>query len=93
MLTMPPKRKALAPPVVSPIGEVYTTEEVAGMLKLSVRTILRAIEHQQIEARKAGKAYLITREAVQRYWESLPLTTATAPSGKRPAKGARKRTG
>ena len=81
---MPPKRKALAPPVVSPIGEVYTTEEVAGMLKLSVRTILRAIEHQQIEARKAGKAYLITREAVQRYWESLPLTTAAAPSGKRP---------
>jgi excisionase family DNA binding protein len=78
---MPPKRKALAPPVVSPIGEVYTTEEVAGMLKLSVRTILRAIEHQQIEARKA---YLITREAVQRYWESLPLTTAVAPSGKRP---------
>jgi excisionase family DNA binding protein len=90
---MPPKRKTLAPPVVSPIGEVYTTEDVAGMLKLSVRTILRAIEHQEIEARKAGKAYLITREAVQRYWESLPLTTAVDPSGKRPTKGARKRTG
>ena len=90
---MPPKRKSPAPPAVSPIGEVYTTDEVAGMLKLSVRTVLRAIEHQQIKARKAGKAYLITREAVQRYWESLPLTTAADSSGRRPIGGTRKRAG
>lgn len=80
---MPPKRKASPPPPVSPIGEVYTTEEVAGMLKLSVRAILRAIERRQLEARKAGKAYLITRDAVQQYWQSLPLSTATAPVKKR----------
>src|SRR5262245_57290785 len=82
-LPMPPKRKPLSPPTVSPIGDVYTTEEVAGMLKLSVRTILRAIAHRQLEARKAGRAYLITREAVRQYWESLPRTTAAAPAGKR----------
>ncbi len=90
---MPPKRKALTPPPVSPIGEVYTTEEVAGMLKLSVRTILRAIERRQLEARKAGKAYLITQDAVRQYWQSLPLSTATAPAEKRTTRRSRGRAG
>jgi len=57
-----------------PLGsEIYTTEEVAAALKLSVRHILRAIHSGQLEARKTGKHYLITRDAVQKYWESLPL--------------------
>jgi excisionase family DNA binding protein len=75
---MPPKRKreVRRPVVMHPLGtEVYTTEEVAGVLKRSVRTILRAIKSGKLEARKAGRDYLITREAVQQYFEQLPKAT------------------
>jgi excisionase family DNA binding protein len=75
---MPPKRKreGFRPVVTHPLGtEIYTTEEVAGLLKRSVRTILRAIKSGKLEARKAGRDYLITREAVQRYFEGLPKAT------------------
>jgi excisionase family DNA binding protein len=59
-----------------PLGtEIYTTADVAQALKLSVRFVLNAIERGDIEARKAGKQYLITREAVQQFWESLPKAT------------------
>jgi excisionase family DNA binding protein len=77
---MPPKRKreVLRAVVTHPLGtEIYTTEEVAGVLKRSVRTILRAIRSGKLEARKAGRDYLITREAVQKYFESLPKATGT----------------
>ena len=70
---MPPKPKA-TPLTSHPLGtEIYTTEEVAAALKLSVRHILRAIHRGHLEARKTGKHYLITRDAVRKYWESLPL--------------------
>jgi excisionase family DNA binding protein len=76
--TMPPKRKhEVAYPVVThPLGtEIYTTEEVAALLKRSVRTILRAIKSGKLEARKAGRDYLMTREAVRQYFENLPKAT------------------
>jgi excisionase family DNA binding protein len=70
---MPPKKKARPEMVSHPLGtEIYGTEQVAQALNLSVRTILRAIEKGQLEAKKTGKQYLITREAVRKYWESLP---------------------
>jgi excisionase family DNA binding protein len=70
---MPPKKKARPEMIPHPLGtEIYGTEQVAQALNLSVRTILRAIEKGQLEAKKAGKQYLITREAVRQYWESLP---------------------
>ena len=70
---MPPKKKARPELIPHPLGtEVYTTEQVAEALNLSVRHLLRAIKSGQLEARKTGKQYLITREAVRKYWESLP---------------------
>jgi excisionase family DNA binding protein len=74
---MPPKTKAQSTGrMLHPLGtEIYTTAEVAQALKISVRQILRAIERGQLEARKSGKQYLITQEAVRQYWESLPLAT------------------
>jgi excisionase family DNA binding protein len=74
---MPPKRKTQTRPemVTHPLGtEIYSTEQVAQALGLSVRYILNAIREGRLEARKAGKAYLITREAVRQFWESLPMT-------------------
>ena len=78
---MPPKPKATTTPVTPhPLGtEIYTTEQVAAALQLSVRHILRAIKHGHLEARKTGKQYLITRKAVQQYWESLPRAATKKP--------------
>jgi excisionase family DNA binding protein len=80
---MPPKLKAQTQGMVThPLGtEIYTTEQVAQALNLSVRTILRAIEKGELEARKAHKQYLITREAVQKFWESLPHASQQKSSG------------
>jgi excisionase family DNA binding protein len=54
--------------------EVFTTDQVAHDLNLSVKTILRAIKSGRLQARKAGKQFLITRAAVRAYYEGLPLT-------------------
>lgn len=80
---MPPKNKAQTQGVVThPLGtEIYTTADVAQALKLSVRFVLNAIERGNLEARKAGKQYLITREAVWKFWESLPTAKKAESSG------------
>ena len=81
---MPPKRKTQTRPemVTHPLGtEIYSTEQVAQALGLSVRYILNAIRKGQLEARKAGKAYLITREAVRQFYESLPVSTQRKSKG------------
>jgi excisionase family DNA binding protein len=63
--------------VPHPLGtEVYSTDQVAQALNLSVRHILRAIQRGELEARKTGKQYLISQDAVRTYWESLPLAAA-----------------
>ena len=72
---MPPRQQAL-PPSQSPhpLGtEVFTTAQVAQALHLSVRTILRAIKNGKLTARRTGKQFLITRDAVQAYWDRMPL--------------------
>jgi len=71
---MPPKPKAQTQGILThPLDtEIYTTADVAQALKLSVRFVLNAIERGDLEARKAGKQYLITREAVRKFWEGLP---------------------
>jgi excisionase family DNA binding protein len=81
---MPPKQKAQTRPemVTHPLGtEIYRTEQVAQALGLSVRYILNAIRKGQLEARKAGKAYLISREAVRQFYESLPVSTQGKSKG------------
>jgi excisionase family DNA binding protein len=79
---MPPQKESQSPrTVVHPLGtEIYTTAQVAQALHLSVRTILRAIKSGKLPARRTGKQFLITREAVQAYWEGLPLAAPTHTS-------------
>jgi excisionase family DNA binding protein len=70
---MSPKKKARPEMVPHPLGSpVYDTEQVAEALNLSVRYVLRAIKSGRLEAKKTGKQYLITQEAVRKFWESLP---------------------
>ena len=74
---MPPKRKAETSAAVRThvLGEeVFTTEEVAHDLNISVRTVLRAIHSGKLHARKAGKRFLMTRTAIREFWEGLPGT-------------------
>ena len=81
---MPPKRKGETrrEMVTHPLGtEIYSTEQVAQALGLSVRYILNAIRSGRLEARKAGKAYLITREAVRQFYESLPTAAKGRSKG------------
>src|SRR5215207_5874892 len=78
-----PPMSVLPSPLAHP---VYTTAQVAAALQLSIKTILRAIEKGQLEARKAGKLYLISQDAVQRFWESLPLATEAPKTVGRPKK-------
>jgi excisionase family DNA binding protein len=72
---MPAKRKektTVEDVTKSPVGTIYTTREAARMLRLSQKTILRAIEKGQIKAKKAGKAWLIPEEQVKAYYDRLP---------------------
>jgi excisionase family DNA binding protein len=75
-----------APPSSSsthPLGtEIYTTTQIAQTLHLSMRMILWAIKSGKLTARRTGKQVLITRDAMQRYWDGLPLVVSdhTAPN-------------
>jgi excisionase family DNA binding protein len=59
--------------VTHPLGtEIYSVRQVAESLGLSTKTIYEAIEAGKLQAKKTGKQFLITREAVREYWDSLP---------------------
>jgi len=73
---MPPKRKAETSAGVRThvLGEeVFTTDQVAHDLNISVRSVLRAIHDGKLQARKTGKQFLMTRSAVRAYYEGLPF--------------------
>ena len=59
--------------VTHPLGtEIYSVKQVAEALGLSTKTIYEAIEAGKLQAKKTGKQFLITREAVREYFDSLP---------------------
>jgi len=59
--------------VTHPLGtEIYSVRQVAESLGLSTKTIYEAIDAGRLKAKKTGKQFLITREAVREYWDSLP---------------------
>jgi excisionase family DNA binding protein len=79
---MPPKKKARPEFVTHPLGtEIYTVEQVAAALSLSPKYIYKAIRDGKLEARKTGKQFLMTREDVRKFWESLPSTSKGKSSG------------
>lgn len=46
--------------------EVYTIEEVAKILKVSVETVRRLITNGELDARRVGRQYRITRAALDK---------------------------
>jgi excisionase family DNA binding protein len=56
-----------------PLGtEIYSVKQVAESLKCSTDVIYDAISAGQLKAKKMGKQFLITREAVREYYDNLP---------------------
>jgi excisionase family DNA binding protein len=53
------KRERSIRSVISPVGQVYTTEEVAEILKTSQRTIQRMIRMGQLKAHRVGQGYRV----------------------------------
>jgi excisionase family DNA binding protein len=73
---MPPAKKVRTEIIPHPLDtQIYSAEQVAEALNLSVRYIYRAIQSGKLEARKTGKQFLITRDAVRKFWESLPMAS------------------
>ena len=77
--------------VTHPLGtEIYSVKQVAEALGLSTNTIYEAIKAGKLQARRTGKDFLITREAVREYFESLPVGTEPGPPRKPSAKRKQK---
>ena len=80
----------------SPLGtELYTTTEVAALLRCSVRHLLRAIDRGDLQAVKTGRHYVMTAEAVRAYWAQLSAGTCSGgpspASAAAPGQGSRQR--
>jgi excisionase family DNA binding protein len=72
-MARPRKREASAKEMVKgPIGMVYTTDEAAALLRISQKTVTRAIAAKKLIAKKVGRAWSIREEDLQAYYQSLP---------------------
>jgi excisionase family DNA binding protein len=83
---MPPKKKTETSAAVRMhvLGEeVFTTDQIAHDLNISVRTVLRAIHSGKLKARRMGKQYLMTRTAIRTWWEAMPLARQDETAEKR----------
>jgi excisionase family DNA binding protein len=63
------KREKGVRPIVSPIGQVFTTEETAQILKTSLRTVQRMIRLGQLKAHRVGRGYRIRDIDIQEFFE------------------------
>jgi len=55
--------------MVTPAPVFYTTEEVADILKVHVKTVREMIKSKRLQAVKVGKEYRITDEQMRQYVE------------------------
>ena len=62
--------------VVSPVGQVYTTEEVAEILKTSLRTVQRMIRLGQLKAHRVGRGYRVREDELRRLFDEGPVRGA-----------------
>jgi excisionase family DNA binding protein len=63
------KREKPIRPIISPIGQVYTTEEVAEILKTSTRTVQRLIRLGRLKAHQVGRGYRVRDRDLQAWFE------------------------
>jgi excisionase family DNA binding protein len=58
-------------PVISPLGQVLTTEQIAEMLQISQRTVQRAIREGHLRAHRVGRIYRVNAEDLRVWWDAL----------------------
>jgi excisionase family DNA binding protein len=61
----------------SPIGRVYTTKEVAHILRTSQRMVQWLIQHQRLKATRIGQSYRVLETDLQAFCTYEPLTSPT----------------
>ncbi len=50
--------------------DVLTIDDVAAILRISRRSVMHLIENQELEYRKIGRIYRISKAALSKYLES-----------------------
>jgi len=55
--------------MMTPAPVFYTTEEVADILKVHVKTVREMIKSKRLQAVKVGKEYRITDDQIRQYVE------------------------
>ena len=66
-------------PIISPVGPIYTTEETAALMKVSVRTVQRLIRARHLRSRKVGRIYRILGTDIEQFF-AQPDTSANTPA-------------
>ena len=60
--------------MMTPAPVFYTTEEVADILKVHVKTVREMIKSKRLQAVKVGQEYRITDEQIRQYIEENKTT-------------------
>jgi excisionase family DNA binding protein len=62
------KRQQASRPLINPLGQVFTTDEVAEILKTSQRTVQRLIRQGRLKAHRVGRGYRVLERDLQRWF-------------------------
>jgi putative molybdopterin biosynthesis protein len=62
-------KKARPSPPKNQIGTLYTTEEVASILKQNIRTVQRMIKDKKLPAYRVGRKYKIKESELMNFLE------------------------
>jgi excisionase family DNA binding protein len=57
--------------VVSPVGQVLTTAQVAELLQVNPRTVQRAIRRGELKAHRVGRVYRVVDQDLREWWEAI----------------------
>jgi excisionase family DNA binding protein len=68
--------------IISPVGPIYTTEETASLMKVSVRTVQRLIRARQLRSRKVGRIYRILGKDIEQFFAAQDTPTNTPCSNR-----------
>jgi excisionase family DNA binding protein len=61
-------RRALGPSVISPVGQILSTEDVAKLLDVSQRTVQELIRTGKLQAVRVGKRYRILGQHIRQFF-------------------------
>jgi excisionase family DNA binding protein len=62
-------------PIISPVGPIYTTEDTATLMQVSVRTVQRLIRSRKLRSRKIGRIYRILGKDIEAFFadQEIPV--------------------